>query len=284
MASKKKTAKKAVVARPAKKKATAKKRKTTKRKQSKRKKAASKAPSKGKCFVMMPFSAPFDLYYEHIYKGAIADAELEAIRADDLFRPSPIVADLWEMVLESTVLLAELTTKNANVFYELGLAHAVGLPVVLVSETMDDVPFDLQPLRVLLYNKDVPDWGAKLGRAITSSLRETLADPIKSVPSIFRKKVEGMSQPLEDTETRLQQVEAELRRLRLPSTRKRLLSGTSPEDELRRVGDPEEFETWVRTWHSRGLPGRILQQIARKVPSIPNREARRIPEILDTST
>jgi len=42
------------------------------------------------------------------------------------------VADLWQMIQNATVLLAELTTKNANVFYELGLAHAIGKPVILV--------------------------------------------------------------------------------------------------------------------------------------------------------
>jgi len=104
----------------------------------------------GKCFVMMPFKTPFDIYYTTIFKPAIKAANLEPIRADDLFRPSVIVSDLWNMVQNAHVLLAELTTKNANVFYELGLAHAIGKPVVLVSETMDDVPFDLQQLRVIL--------------------------------------------------------------------------------------------------------------------------------------
>ena len=86
------------------------------------------------------------------------------------------------------VLLAELTSKNANVFYELGLAHALGKPVVLVSETMDDVPFDLQQLRVILYDKEDPAWGQSLRESIIKALRETLAKPVDSVPAMFRNK------------------------------------------------------------------------------------------------
>jgi len=47
------------------------------------------------------------------------------------------------------VLLADLTGKNPNVFYELGLAHALAKPVILIAETLDDIPFDLRALRVI---------------------------------------------------------------------------------------------------------------------------------------
>ena len=137
------------------------------------KKVIKKKPS-GTCFVMMPFADPFDLYYDTLYRPAIQGANLKPVRADDLFRPSVIVADLWGMIQDAKVLLAELTTKNANVFYELGLAHALGKPVVLVSETMGDVQFDLQQLRVILYNKDDPGWGQKLVSDVTAALSETL--------------------------------------------------------------------------------------------------------------
>ena len=114
--------------------------KKTKKKTSKKPAKARQPKSKGDCFVMMPFKEPFSTYYEAIFKPAIVKARLKPIRADDLFRPSVIVADLWQMIQGAKLLLAELTTKNANVFYELGLAHAIGKPVILVSETMEDVP------------------------------------------------------------------------------------------------------------------------------------------------
>ena len=104
--------------------------------------------SKGTCFVLMPFKEPYDAYFATIIRPAVTAAGLEVVRGDSLFRPSPIMADVWRMIQDAKVLVAELTEKNANVFYELGLAHAVGKPVVLIAETLADVPFDLQSLRV----------------------------------------------------------------------------------------------------------------------------------------
>lgn len=85
------------------------------------------------CFVIMPFGGWSDDYFSSIYHPAITEAGLKAHRADDLFRPSAIVSDIWAFIKISKVLLADLTAKNPNVFYELGLAHALAKPVVLVS-------------------------------------------------------------------------------------------------------------------------------------------------------
>ncbi|MFX0194575.1 MAG: hypothetical protein ACFFCW_00510 [Candidatus Hodarchaeota archaeon] len=136
---KKKSAKKQVA-----KKTSVKTKKKVHRKKVRKKKTIKKP--EGTCFVMMPFREPFNLYYETIFKPAITAANLNPTRADDLFRPSAIVSDLWQMIQKAKALLAELTLKNANVFYELGLAHAIGKPVVLIAETEDDIPFDLQQL------------------------------------------------------------------------------------------------------------------------------------------
>ncbi|GAI30350.1 unnamed protein product [marine sediment metagenome] len=144
-------------------------------------------------------------------------ANLKPVRADDLFRPSVIVADLWQMIQDCKVLVAELTTKNANVFYELGLAHAIGKPVILVSEKMDDVPFDLQQLRVLLYDKDDPAWGEKLSKSITNALKETLSEPIEAVPGIFRKKVKSQAPEQDATIARIEALEKQMRSVRAPA-------------------------------------------------------------------
>ena len=174
----------------------------------------------GNCFVMMPFKEPYNTYYLSILKPAVVAANLEPLRGDSLFRPSPIMADVWQMIQDANVLLAELTGKNPNVFYELGLAHAIGKPIVLISETIDDVPFDLQPLRVILYDKNDPAWGNKLKILITSSLEETLSTPIEAVPQMFRKKSKSQvpiesdstSSKIKSLENRLDILDMELRR------------------------------------------------------------------------
>ncbi|HEV7425168.1 MAG TPA: hypothetical protein VGQ46_02285 [Thermoanaerobaculia bacterium] len=93
--------------------------------------------------------------------------------------------DVWRNTRRCAVILADLTSRNSNVFYELGLAHAIGKPAVLISEALDDVPFDLRGLRVLLYDRSDPNWGVDLRKRISAALIETVADPVASVPTAF---------------------------------------------------------------------------------------------------
>lgn len=160
-------------------------------KSSKKKKSINKTI--GSCFVLMPFSEPFNTYYKSIIKPAVNNAKLDSLRGDSLFRPSPIMADIWQMIQDAKLLVAELTGKNPNVFYELGLAHAIGKPVILLSETIEDVPFDLQSLRVIIYDKDDPSWGSKLKTRLTKSINETINTPVDSVPQMFRKSVKSQA-------------------------------------------------------------------------------------------
>ncbi len=108
--------------------------------------AKDKDKGKDTCFVISPFGGWNDRYYSEIYRPAVEGAGLDPKRADDLYRPSAIVHDIWAYVKTSRVMLGDLTGKNPNVFYELGLAHAVGKPVVMVTQSIEDVPFDLRAL------------------------------------------------------------------------------------------------------------------------------------------
>ena len=138
------------------------------------------------CFVMMPFGEWFDRYYKEIYVPAIKEAGFEPVRADELFSTGSVVEQIWEQIEKSTVMLADLTGKNPNVFYELGLAHAARKPVVFTTGSLDDVPFDLRHLRVIPYEIREPDWNAKLKQSVTAYLKNAKADPQKSIPQPFR--------------------------------------------------------------------------------------------------
>jgi hypothetical protein len=159
--------------------ARAKKRKTN------RKKVSGKKKSGGNCLVLSPFGSWFDEYYELLFTPAIKDAGLEPIRADDLYKTGSIVNDIWDLTKDARILLADLSGKNPNVFYELGLAHAIAKPVVLITDNIDDVPFDLRSLRVIPYNKHLSDWGNQLKRAISAAIKETLAHPGTSILATF---------------------------------------------------------------------------------------------------
>lgn len=144
-----------------------------------------RANTKDKCFVISPFGGWHDDYYGEIFCPSIKAAGLEPARADDLFRSSNIVHDIWHLVSSSRVLLADLTGKNPNVFYELGLAHAARKPVLLLTQTLDDVPFDLQSLRIITYDVEHPNWGRVLMENIKQGLKETLESPERSVLPTF---------------------------------------------------------------------------------------------------
>ena len=139
------------------------------------------------CFVIMQFGGFFDTYYEKIYIPAIRATDLAPKRVDDLYRPSAIINDIWEYTNKAKVILADLTGKNSNVFYELGLAHALAKPAILVTENINDVPFDLRSLRILEYNKNLPDWSTQLRENIESAIKATLASPGSSLLPFFRR-------------------------------------------------------------------------------------------------
>jgi hypothetical protein len=134
------------------------------------------------CFVMQPFAAPLGGYYETIFKPAIEQAGMTAMRADaEIFGTGKVIDQIWRGINSAKVLVAELTTKNANVFYELGLAHALNRPVVLVSSNEEDVPFDLHHIRVIYYDVRDPFWGEKLIDKVADNIKSALANPEEAI-------------------------------------------------------------------------------------------------------
>lgn len=134
------------------------------------------------CFVMQPFAAPLGDYYEKIYRPAIEKAGLRPVRADaDIFGTGKIMDQVWSGINTARVLVAELTNRNPNVFYELGLAHALRKPGVLVSAREEDVPFDLQHIRVIYYDMSDPFWGMKLIEKVAENVLSALQNPEEAV-------------------------------------------------------------------------------------------------------
>ena len=134
------------------------------------------------CFVMQPFAPPLGSYYEDIYKPAIEKAGLKPIRADtEIFGTGKIMDQIWSGIHSAKVLVAELTGRNPNVFYELGLAHALKKPVVLVSSNEEDVPFDLQHIRVIYYDVSDPFWGNKLVEKVAENILSAIQNPEEAI-------------------------------------------------------------------------------------------------------
>ncbi len=115
-------------------------------------KARNRPMADNYCFVLMPFNEQLqDIYNNHIRPMA-TKLDLICYRADDINHNEAIMEKIWEQILSSTLIIAELTGRNSNVFYELGLAHTVGKEVILLSQKREDIPFDIQHINVIIYD------------------------------------------------------------------------------------------------------------------------------------
>jgi hypothetical protein len=113
------------------------------------------------CFVLMPFGkkqdpngtvVDFDSVYEKLIAPAIVDAELEPIRADEEVVGGIIHKPMFERLILCQYAVADLTTANANVFYELGIRHAVRpFSTVPIFAEGPRLPFDVAPIRAMPY-------------------------------------------------------------------------------------------------------------------------------------
>ncbi|UCH95967.1 MAG: toll/interleukin-1 receptor domain-containing protein [Candidatus Aminicenantes bacterium] len=108
------------------------------------------------CFVLMPFSTNWSRkFFERHIELPCRELSLNAIRADDIYGVEGIMQDIWIHINKARIIIADLTGRNPNVFYEVGLAHAIGKDVILITQTMDDVPFDLRSLRCIVYSLEL---------------------------------------------------------------------------------------------------------------------------------
>ena len=102
-------------------------------------------------FVIMPFAEEFTPAYTDHLKPTVENLGLAIKRGDDFFSKRSIMSDVWSAMFNADLIIADCTGRNPNVFYELGLAHALDKPVIMITQSIDDIPFDIRHLRVIVY-------------------------------------------------------------------------------------------------------------------------------------
>lgn len=103
-------------------------------------------------FVMMPFSQDFDDVYQSLIREPLISAGYEVSRSDDFQNQTNILRDIVHSIVECNLVVADLTSANPNVYYELGIAHTLHKPVVLLAQDLSAVPFDLRSYRIINYS------------------------------------------------------------------------------------------------------------------------------------
>ena len=112
-------------------------------------------PEPGRCFVMMPFDTVFDPVYAAV-SGVVESSAIgfNCRRADDVFGGGHVMSTVLEEIAHAEVAIVDASTRNPNVFYELGIVHMVkdAEKVLIITQSAKDIPFDIQQFRWIPYD------------------------------------------------------------------------------------------------------------------------------------
>jgi hypothetical protein len=131
---------------------------------------------KASCFIVMPFSQEWSADVHRILASACEAAGVRAVRGDDLFTPTDILEDIWQSINAADFVIADITGRNPNVLYELGIAHTLAKPVLILSRDAVDIPIDLATRRVILYGHKQDAWRADLAGMISEAIARVVGD------------------------------------------------------------------------------------------------------------
>lgn len=164
-----------------------------------------------RCFVMMPFSDPkgynkghFFKVYEQIIKPAIENAGYIAYRVDENSVSDLITTKIFQAIVDCDMAICDLSSRNPNVLYELGIRHAFDKPVVLISDDKTERIFDIQGLSTITYRcsrlyDEVPEDQKKISKAIkaneNSSSNYSIISMIKLQKATYDKDYKDLNSP-----------------------------------------------------------------------------------------
>jgi hypothetical protein len=133
------------------------------------------ASSSSLCFVIMPFSPEYESVYRQVIKPAAESFGLKVLRADDIYSPGVITEQIKAAIHQSRICIADVTGKNPNVLYEVGIAHTLDKSTILLSQSVEQIPFDLRALRVVIYD--------------TKQIRRARINLVSTIQEIFLRKL-----------------------------------------------------------------------------------------------
>lgn len=133
-------------------------------------------------FILMPFDNTFSDIYKFGIKGAAEDVGAYAERIDEQIFTEGILDRIFTQISKADVVVADMTGRNPNVFYEVGYAHALGKVTLLLTQAVEDIPFDLKHRQHIVYGGKIEalrtDLADRLRWAIEASRKER--SPLRS--------------------------------------------------------------------------------------------------------
>jgi transcriptional regulator with XRE-family HTH domain len=140
------------------------------------------------CFIISPIGKEgteiyrnFKEVLDYIIKPAVSNSgyKLKVLRADEIEKPGSFIKDILRSLLDSFVVIADLTNQNPNVFYELGVRHSLSPRTILIAQDMEFVPSDLREYRVIIYERSF-EGAIKFSERLSKYLKQIFDDPDQS--------------------------------------------------------------------------------------------------------
>lgn len=123
-------------------------------------------------FVLMPFDKKFDDIYKFGIKGAAEEVGAYAERVDEQIFTEGILERIFNQINKADLIVADMTGRNPNVFYEVGYAHSLGKIVLLLTQNVDDIPFDLKHRQHIVYGNKIQYLRYELSPKLTWAINE----------------------------------------------------------------------------------------------------------------
>lgn len=117
-------------------------------------------------FVLMPFSGEFDDIYEVGIKAACKEVGAYCERVDEQIFHESILERIYNQISRADIIVADMTGRSANVFYEVGYAHALGKRVILLTQKEEDIPFDLKHYSHIVYGGKIKELKSHLEKRV----------------------------------------------------------------------------------------------------------------------
>ena len=149
------------------------------------------------CFIISPIGEPNSLEREHndsvrdfVIKEAVRELGYKAVRADEIAEPGSITSQIMQRIFDDDLVVGDLTDHNPNVLYELSVRHVVGKPFVQIITEGQEIPFDVQGMRLIFYDLTKPASVHKAKADIIGQVKAWENDPDLNVQTPITRPLE----------------------------------------------------------------------------------------------
>ena len=131
-------------------------------------------------FVLMPFEDNFTDIYNYGIKQTCVNVNAYCERVDEQIFTERILDRIYNQIAKADIIIADMTSRNANVFYEVGYAHGIGKHVILLTQNSDDIPFDLKHFPHIIYSGKIKELSSQLKNKLEHFLNTENGEKIQN--------------------------------------------------------------------------------------------------------